>query len=158
MICEWRTFYGRNVRRFCKASTDPPNGVTIGEALHSLKGEAMKKLIEIVDRGRGPQLSTSRITVQDLVPYFQRQWNYEQILEIMPDLTVEEIEVIRRFFEANYELVMEQDRRIRRRNAHRQNAPEIEEILRRGGEKMEALRQEFQKKKLQERNGDHAAG
>ncbi len=33
----------------------------------------MKKTIEIVDRGRGPQLSTSRITVQDLVPYFQRK-------------------------------------------------------------------------------------
>jgi hypothetical protein len=30
----------------------------------------MSKTTEIVDRGRGPQLSTSRITVQDLVPYF----------------------------------------------------------------------------------------
>ena len=29
------------------------------------------KSIEIVDRGRGLQLSTSRVTVQDLVPYFQ---------------------------------------------------------------------------------------
>jgi hypothetical protein len=118
----------------------------------------MKKSIEIVDRGRGPQLSTSRITVQDLVPYFERHWNYEQILEIMPDLTVEEIEVVRRFFDANYDVVMEQDRRIRQRHAHRQNTPEIEEILRRGGIKMEALRKEFQKKKLQERNGDHASG
>lgn len=27
--------------------------------------------IQIVDRGRGLQLSTSRVTVQDLVPYFQ---------------------------------------------------------------------------------------
>lgn len=27
--------------------------------------------VVIVDRGRGPQLSTSRITVQDLFPYFQ---------------------------------------------------------------------------------------
>jgi hypothetical protein len=26
--------------------------------------------IEIIDRGRGPQLSTSRITVLDLIPYF----------------------------------------------------------------------------------------
>ena len=30
----------------------------------------MKPEIQIVDRGRGLQLSTSRITVQDLVPYF----------------------------------------------------------------------------------------
>ncbi len=27
--------------------------------------------ISIIDRGRGPQLSTSGITVQDLVPYLQ---------------------------------------------------------------------------------------
>ena len=31
----------------------------------------MKKEITLVDRGRGLQLSTSRITVHDLVPYFQ---------------------------------------------------------------------------------------
>ena len=35
--------------------------------------------IHIVDRGRGPQLSTSRITVLDLVHYFQRQASYEEI-------------------------------------------------------------------------------
>jgi hypothetical protein len=29
------------------------------------------KTIELVNRGRGLQLSTSRVTVQDLVPYFQ---------------------------------------------------------------------------------------
>jgi hypothetical protein len=40
----------------------------------SPEGEIMKE-IAIVDRGRGLQLSTSRITVQDLVPYFQRGWS-----------------------------------------------------------------------------------
>ncbi len=32
----------------------------------------MTKTIAIIDRGRGPQLSTSRVTVQDLVPYIQQ--------------------------------------------------------------------------------------
>ena len=34
------------------------------------EGDAMKRDIQIIDRGRGLQLSTSRVTVQDLVPYF----------------------------------------------------------------------------------------
>jgi uncharacterized protein (DUF433 family) len=118
----------------------------------------MEKNIEIVDRGRGPQLSTSRITVQDLVPYLQRHCSYEQILEIMPVLTVEDIKVVERYIEDHYDEVMQQDRRIRERNAKRKNPPEIEEILRRGGDKMAALREEFKKKKMQERNGDNASG
>ena len=119
----------------------------------------MKTEITIVDRGRGPQLSTCRITVQDLVPYFQRNCSYEQIIEIMPVLTPEEIQVVDRYVQENYEAVMEQDRRIRERNSNRENPPEIDEILRRGGLKMAALREEFKKiKQQQERNGDHASG
>ena len=118
----------------------------------------MTKTIEIIERGRGPQLSDSRITVQDLVPYFQQQMNHEQILEIMPALTLDELKVVELYVQENYEAVMEQDRRIRERNASRKNSPEIEEILRRGGEKMAALREEFKKKRTQELNGDHAAG
>ena len=118
----------------------------------------MNKTIEITDRGRGPQLSTSRITVQDLVPYFQRNLTCEQILDIMPALTVEEVQVVKSYVQQNYAAVMEQDRRIRERNASRKNSPEIEEILRRGGEKMASLREEFKKKKPQELKGDHASG
>jgi hypothetical protein len=44
------------------------------------EGDAVKiETIEIVDRGRGPQLSTSRVTVQDLVPYFQDACSHEEI-------------------------------------------------------------------------------
>jgi uncharacterized protein (DUF433 family) len=106
----------------------------------------MPKTIETVDRGRGPQLSTSRITVQDLVPYLQQHCTYEQILEIMPVLTVEEIQTVEQYIQANYEAVMEQDRRIRERNAQRQNPPAIEEIRRRGAAKLATLRDEFAKR------------
>src|SRR5262245_5039181 len=118
----------------------------------------MKSDIQIVDRGRGPQLSTSRITVQDLVPYLQQKYSYEQILEIMPVLTVEEIQVVEGYVRENYNAVMEQDRRIRERNARRKNPPEVDAILQRGGEKMAKLREEFrQKNQAQERNGDPAS-
>lgn len=117
----------------------------------------MNHEISIVDRGRGPQLSTSRITVQDLVPYFQRQYTREQILAIMPVLTLAEVQVVERYVQDHYEEVSAQDRRIREQGAKRQMPPENEEVLRRGGEKMAALREEFKKNPPAERNGDHAA-
>src|SRR5436305_13564815 len=86
--------------------------------------------IQIVDRGKGPQLSTSRITVQDLFPYLQQHYTHEQILQIMPVLTESEIQVVERYVQDNYDTVMAQDRRIRERNAARQKACDIEEIER----------------------------
>ena len=69
--------------------------------------------IQIVDRGRGPQLSTSRITVQDLLPYLQQNSSPAEIQEAMPTLSLEEIQVIERYVQDHYEEVMEQDRKIR---------------------------------------------
>src|SRR6266481_1670919 len=83
------------------------------------------RAVQIVDRGRGAQLSTSRITVQDLVPYLQQKCSCEQIMEVMPVLTREEIQVVERYVGDNYDAVMEQDRRIRERNANRVTPPEI---------------------------------
>ena len=119
----------------------------------------MKTNIEIVDRGRGLQLSTSRITVQDLVPYFQEGASCDEILRWIPTLTCEEITVVETYYRQHQAELDEQDRRIRERSAQRQNPPEAEEILRRGGEKLAALQGEFAKKKQRaERNGDQASG
>jgi len=113
----------------------------------------MDTAITIVDRGRGPQLSTSRITVQDLVPMFQRHCTYEEILEAMPSLTRAEIEVVERYIGEHREEVEAQDRRIRERAAQRRNSPKIEAILRRGGEKMAALRVKLEQDSSMGRNG-----
>ena len=51
----------------------------------------MQKEITLVDRGRGLQLSTSRITVHDLVPYFQEGCSDDEIIRWLPSLTHEEI-------------------------------------------------------------------
>ncbi|GEM_PF-6530167 len=75
----------------------------------------------------------------------------------MPDLSVEEIQVVERYINANYAAVMEQDRRIRARAETRRNPPAIEAIRQQGAAKMAALREEFKKRRRQpERNGDHA--
>jgi len=113
--------------------------------------------IQIVDRGRGPQLSTCRITVQDLVPYLQQNYAHEQILQIMPVLTEAEIQAVERYVLENYDAVMEQDRRIRERNAARQKPTNVEEVERKEQvQRLEAARRLIRQKK-QERNGDPAS-
>ena len=73
----------------------------------------MKKDIRIVDRGRGLQLSTSRITVQDLVPYFQRGCSYEEIMRWMPTLSREEIALVEKYYSEHKNELDEEDRGIR---------------------------------------------
>jgi len=115
------------------------------------------KSVEIIDRGRGPQLSTCRITVQDLVPYLQQKYTHEQILQIMPILTVPEIQAVERYFQDSYDAVMEQDRRIRERTAARRKPVEVEEAERSQRlERLETARRLIRQQK-QERNGDPAS-
>jgi uncharacterized protein (DUF433 family) len=117
----------------------------------------MSKKIEIVDRGRGPQLSTSRITVQDVVPCLQRNCTPEEIMELIPVLTLEEIQVIQQYVRDNYDEVMEQDRRIRARTANRVTPPEILESRKKGRAKMLGLLEEFAKQKAEKNNGEAPA-
>jgi hypothetical protein len=106
--------------------------------------------VEIVERGRGPQLSTSRITVQDLVPYFQRHASNAEIREIIPILTDEEIGVIERYVREHHDAVMEQDRRIRERAEARRKPPELEEAERRERlKRLDAAREEIRRRKLE---------
>jgi len=73
----------------------------------------MKKELALVDRGRGLQLSTSRITVQDLVPYFQRGCSYEEIMRWMPTLNRDEIALVEKYYSEHKNELDEEDRRIR---------------------------------------------
>lgn len=106
----------------------------------------MEKAITLVDRGRGLQLSTHRVRVQDLVPYFQEGCSYEEILRWIPTLTHDEIAVVEQFYREHKEELDEEDRFIRERNANRKNPPEIEKILEEGRmqrlARMEQLRRE----------------
>ena len=89
----------------------------------------MSKSIEIVDRGRGLQLSTSRVTVQDLVPYFQEGCTYDEIVRWIPTLSHEEIAVVDQFYQKHKNELDEQDRVIRERGTHRKNPEWVEKVL-----------------------------
>jgi hypothetical protein len=58
----------------------------------------MQNEITLVDRGRGLQLTTSRITVHDLVPYFQEGCCYDEIIRWLPSPTREEIGIVDRYY------------------------------------------------------------
>ena len=113
----------------------------------------MNAEITIVDKGRGPQLSTSRITVQDLVPYFQLDYSYDEIRQIMPTLSVAEIQAVERYVDEHREEVMEEDRRIRERSAKRRNPPNIEDLLRQSREKRLALQKRLRSNGHEDANG-----
>lgn len=112
----------------------------------------MNAEITIVDKGRGPQLSTSRITVQDVVPYLQLNCSYDEIRRIMPILSVAEIQAIECYVEAHRDEVMEEDLRIREQSAARRNPPHIEELLRRSREKRLALQEQLRNHRPEDGN------
>src|SRR5262245_13510966 len=72
----------------------------------------MQKEIALVDRGRGLQLSTSRITVHDLVPYFQAGCSYDEIIRWIPSLSHEEIAVVERYYRQHQDELDEYERRV----------------------------------------------
>jgi uncharacterized protein (DUF433 family) len=85
--------------------------------------------IQIIDRGRGPQLSTSRVTVQDLVPYFQEGCSYDEIIRWIPTLTAEEIAVAERCYHEHRQQLDEEDRLIRQRSSQNKNSLWVEKML-----------------------------
>jgi len=119
----------------------------------------MSKTIEIVNRGRGLQLSTSRITVQDLVPYFQRGASYDEIIRWIPVLTHEEIGIVERYYREHKDELDAQDRRIRERTEQRVREqrlrfPEPEGTIE---ERAARLKQRLAERR-QERNGEGTPG
>jgi len=87
------------------------------------------KTIEIVDCGRGLQLSTSRVTVQDLVPYFQEGCSHEEIIRWIPTLTAEEIAVAQCYYRDHQRELDEEDHLIRARSREQKNPAWIEKVL-----------------------------
>jgi len=84
--------------------------------------------IQIVDRGRGLQLSTHRVRVQDLVPYFQENCSHDEILRWIPTLTPEEIAVVEQYYRDHKKELDEQDARIRDRETQRTNPAWVENL------------------------------
>ena len=66
--------------------------------------------IGIVDRGRGPQLSTSRITVLDIFYYLHRGHGFDVVQQAMPSLSWQEFGVVPEYIKAHHDELVEKDR------------------------------------------------
>lgn len=75
--------------------------------------------IEIVDRGRGPQLSTTRITVLDIFYWLHRGFGWEKVHHSMPSLTREEFDVVVDYIDKHRDELAEQDRLAEERTERR---------------------------------------
>jgi len=81
--------------------------------------------IEIVDHGRGPHLSTSRITVLDVFYYLHRGHDFDVIHSAMPSLTREEFEAIVAYVNLHHDELVEKDHKadeFHKRGAEAQHA------------------------------------
>ena len=115
----------------------------------------MDQEITLVERGRGLQLSTSRVTVQDLVPYFQEGCSYAEIIRWIPTLSAEEIAVVERYYREHKQELDEEDRLIRERTEDRvrQQRLRFPELNGTAEERMARLKQLLEQRR-QEQNGE----
>jgi len=115
----------------------------------------MEKEITLVDRGRGLQLSTSRITVHDLVPYFQDGCSHDEIIRWLPSLTHEEIKIVERYYRQHKDELDEYESRVRAYRAEQIRLQRLRFPEREGSrhERLAQLRQLLQRRR-QETNGE----
>ena len=73
--------------------------------------------------------STSRVTVQDLVPYFQEGCSPEEIIRWIPTLSAEEIAVVERYYREHQKEFDDEDHLIRERSAQNKNPAWVETVL-----------------------------
>lgn len=66
--------------------------------------------IQIVDRGRGPQLPNNRITVMDVFYYLHRGRDFDFIHWVMPSLSREEFDAVVAYVNEHREELEEEDR------------------------------------------------
>jgi uncharacterized protein (DUF433 family) len=101
--------------------------------------------IEIHDRGRGPELKGTRITVYDVIPYL-RSGSRVDTIALWLGIRIAEVEALIRYIEEHKEEVMAVNARIEERIAHG-NPPEIEAKLAGGRAKLAKLKAELQQRR-----------
>src|SRR5271155_31954 len=68
-------------------------------------------MVEIVDHGRGPQLSTTRITVLDVFYYLHRGYDFADIKQVMPSLSQDEFDVVIDYVNTHHDELVKKDQK-----------------------------------------------
>jgi uncharacterized protein (DUF433 family) len=90
----------------------------------------------IIDRGRGPEIAGTRITVYDIMDYYKKGWHHTTIAATLR-LSSAQVRAAIAYIEAHKEEVLADYQKILERNA-RGNPPEIQA-------KLDAIHEECQK-------------
>ena len=100
----------------------------------------------IIDRGRGPEIRGTRITVYDVVDYWKDGWRYDQIAGLFR-LTPNEVQAAITYIEeheqevmADYQAILKRHEELRRRY----HTPEIEAKLALNRQKLQERLAELQ--------------
>ncbi len=101
-----------------------------------LSGEQMMGA-KIIDRGRGPEIEGTRITVYDVMDYVQEGWRYDQIAGLFR-LPPDDIQAAIDYIETHKEDVMAAYQEILARHRKVQYSPEVQEKLAQNREKLQA--------------------
>jgi uncharacterized protein (DUF433 family) len=112
-----------------------------------LQGEVVQP-IAIIDRGRGPELAGTRITVFDVLPYLQADWQPASIALLL-GLSTSQVLAVMEYVEEHWEAVMATNQKILDRIA-RGNPPEVEAKRQASRAKLQALRAELERQRSQE--------
>jgi len=103
----------------------------------------------IIDRGRGPEISGTRITVYDVMDYLQEGWRYDQIAGVFR-LPPEDIQVALQYIEERKDEVMTAYRQILARHRNVQYSPAVQEKLAQNRQKLQAKRAEIKARRQAE--------
>ena len=81
----------------------------------------------IIDRGRGPEIAGTRITVYDILDYARSDWQPSSVA-LWLGISTEQVEAAMRYIDEHREEVMSEYQQILARNA-RGNPPELQARL-----------------------------
>lgn len=93
--------------------------------------------VQIIDRGRGPEIAGTRITVYDVMDYWTVGWRCEQIAGLFR-LPPAAIQAAIAYIEAHKAEVTAEYQRILVRHSQAQSSPEIQEKLAHSHQKLQA--------------------
>jgi uncharacterized protein (DUF433 family) len=91
---------------------------------------------QIIDRGRGPEIAGTRITVYDVLDYLQEGWRYDQIAGLFR-LPPDDIQAAITYIEDHKEEVMCAYQQILARHRNVQYPPEVQAKLAQNRQKLQ---------------------
>jgi len=103
---------------------------------------------KIIDRGRGPEIAGTRITIYDVIDYHMSECHRDMIADTL-ELSSEQVEVAIRYIEEHRDEVMVEYREMLARDA-RGNPPELQAKLDAGHERFLAMVRELRDAKSRE--------